>query len=133
MAGMRGLELVCIGRSRAFEIRYESGRYVDLAGRDLPDLLDMTCFACGASYYTLDGDEGIEFCPNCGRFEKRRFESLADLLEWSRGQHLGFNRFSGNKTFAVRGRDSWELRFAPDEDALRRRGERGDIHEVGGT
>jgi Rrf2 family protein len=27
MAYMRGLELVCIGRSHAFEVRYEDGRY----------------------------------------------------------------------------------------------------------
>jgi hypothetical protein len=132
MAWMRGLELVCIARTRAFEIRYESGRYVDLAGRDVPDLLDMTCFACGAAYYTLDGDEALEFCPNCGRFERMRFGDLPSLLQWSRGQHFGFTRFSGSKVFAVQAGDTWELRFAPDEDALIRRGQRGEIHEVAG-
>lgn len=130
MAGMRGLELVCVGRSRSFEIRYESGRYLDPAGRDLPDLLDMTCFACGAAYYTLDGDEGIEFCPSCGRFEKRRFETLGELLAWSRGQHWGFLRIPGHRAFATPGADGFELRFAIDEDDLRRRGLRGDLHPI---
>lgn len=130
MAGMRGLELVCVGRSRSFEIRYESGRYLDLAGREQPDLLDMTCFRCGAAYYTLDGDEALEFCPACGGFEKRRFESVGELLAWSRGQHWGFLRFNGRHAFATRGGDGWELRFGDDEDDLRRRGERGDLHPI---
>ena len=130
MAYMRGLELVCICKSRAFEIRYEDGRYIDPAGREVEDLLDMSCFRCGAAYYTLDGDEAIEFCPNCGAFERMRHRTLGDLLEWARTQDFDFLRYSGNHAFAVEGVDGWELRFAPDEDELRRRGIMGEIHEV---
>ena len=130
MTGIRGLELVCIGRRHSFELRYEAGRYLDPAGREVTDLLDMTCVVCGASYYTLEGEAGIEFCPACGRFERRRFGSLPELLQWASGQHWGFLKHSGNRVFAVQGRESWELRFGPDEEALRRRGERGDLHPV---
>jgi hypothetical protein len=130
MAYMRGLELVCIGKNRSFEIRYEGGRYLDPRGNEVDGLLDMTCFACGAAYYTIEGDEQIDFCPNCGRFEKMAFEDLASLLQWSRGQGFDFLRFSGRKVFAVRGEASWELRFASDEDELRRRGVKGEIHSM---
>lgn len=131
MAYMRGLELVCIGRAHSFEIRYEGGRYLDPRGIEVQGLLDMTCWACGASYYTLEGDVAIEFCPNCGRFERREFPALSDLLDWARGQSFDFLRFSGRKAFAVQGKTSWELRFALDEDDLRRRGERGAVHGIG--
>lgn len=130
MAFMRGLELVCICKTNSFELRYEGGKYLDPRGLEVTDLLDLTCFACGASYYTRDGDEQIDFCPNCGRFEKMRFETLADLLQWSRGQNFGFLRHSGARVFGVRGKDGWELRFAADEDALRRRGVTGEIHPM---
>lgn len=132
MAYMRGLELVCIGRNRSFEIRYEDGKYVDLTGREVEDLVDMTCFYCGAAYYTLEGDEGIEFCPNCGRFERQRFETLSELLEKLRGQNFDFLRFSGNRAFAVQDDLGWHLAFGRDEEALRRRGYKGEIHKVAG-
>ena len=130
MAYMRGLELVCIGRARSFELRYEDGRYLDLRGREIEDLLDMTCPGCSASFYTLADDQQIDFCPNCGRFERLRHEGLADLLAWSRGQSFDFLRFSGRKAFAVPGAAGWELRFAVDEAELRRRGVQGEIPEV---
>jgi len=127
---MRGLELVCIGRNRSFEIAYEDGKYVDIRGNEVEDLLDMACYSCGASYYTPDGEEAIDFCPNCGRFERLSNGTLADLLEWSRGQNFDFLRFSGRKAFAVQAEDVWELRFANDIEELRKRGEDGEAHEV---
>lgn len=130
MAYMRGLELVCIGKRHSFEIRYEGGRYLDIKGKEVEGLVDMCCFACGASYYTLDGEEQIDFCPNCGKFEKMRHETLMDLLEWSRGQNFDFLRYSGNKVFAVQGSDGWELRFAKNIEELRRRGIVGDVHPL---
>lgn len=133
MAYMRGLELVCIGRSHAFEIQYEAGRYLDLAGREIEGLVDMTCYHCGASYYTLEGEDGIEFCPNCGRFERRRFDRLVDLMEWCRGQNFDFLRFSGQRVFAMEDAVGWHLAFAPDEESLRRRGVRGEVHLIGGS
>lgn len=133
MAYMRGLELVCICRTHSFELRYENRRYVDLAGKEVEGLLDMTCYMCGASYYTLEGEEEIEFCPNCGRFERKRFDRLSDLLEWSRGQNFDFLRYSGQKAFAVFDNHGWHLAFAPDEATLRRRGFQGEIHLIAGA
>ncbi len=130
MAYMRGLELVCIAKSHSFELRYENGRYLDRQGHEVPDLLDVTCFACSASYYTREDEQQIDFCPNCGRFERMVFEDLASLLQWSRGQDWDFLRFSGRRAFGVRGAASWELRFATDEDELRRRGVSGEIHPM---
>ena len=130
MAYMRGLELVCITKSRSFEIYYENGIYLDARQKEVEDLLDLCCFACGAAYYTLDGEDQIDFCPNCGHFEKQQFEHLHDLLAWVPTQNFGFLRFSGARAFAVLGKASWELRFAPSEAALRQRGETGEIHEV---
>lgn len=132
MAFMRGLELVCICKAGAFEIRYEGGKYMDPRGHEVEDLLDLACYACGASYYTKDGDEQIDFCPNCGKFEKMQFETLPDLLQWSRGQSFDFLKYSqaGNRVFAVRGKAGWELKFAPDEEALRKRGIAGEIQAM---
>ena len=122
MSSMNGLELVVIGRTRFFELRYENGRYLDPAGKEVEDLMDLTCFNCGSPYYTLDGDEQIEFCPNCGAFYRREFKKLADLLEWSRTQNWDFLRFSGNKAFAVNINGLWELRFARDQRELLAKG-----------
>ena len=130
MAYMRGLELVCIAKTHSFELRYENGRYLDRQGHAVEDLLDVTCFACSASSYTREGDEQIDFCPNCGRFERMVFADLASLLQWSRGQSWDFLRFSGRRAFGVPGAASWELRFAMDEDELRRRGVSGEIHPM---
>jgi hypothetical protein len=131
MAYMRGLELVCIARTHSFEIRYEHGRYLDPRGREVEGLLDLTCFACSAAYYTLEDDEQIDFCPSCGRLERMAFADLASLLQWSRGQDWGFLRFSARRAFAVVGASgSWELRFAVDEDELRRRGVVGEVHSL---
>jgi hypothetical protein len=130
MAFMRGLELVCIGKTHSFEIRYEGGQYLDSRGKEVEDLLDLACFSCGASYYTRDGDEQIEFCPNCGKFEKAEFTTLSDLLQWSRGQNFDFLRFSGKRVFGVAAKDRWNLAFAVDETELRRRGVTSEVHPM---
>jgi hypothetical protein len=129
MAHMRGLELVCICKRRAFEIRYEDGRYVDLRGREVEGLLDVTCYHCMASYYTVEGEEEIEFCPNCGRFQRLRFENLSQLLTWSRGQDFSFLRYSSSKVFAVQEGDEWHLAFGKALEAVKRRGF-SQVHEV---
>jgi len=122
MSPMQGLELVVIGRTRSFELRYEDGRYLDPAGHEIEGLMDVTCFSCGTPYYTLEDDEQIEFCPNCGAFYRREFKTLAELLEWARGQNWGFLRYSGKHAFAVPYRGLWELRFAQDERKLLAKG-----------
>ena len=32
----------------------------DEPGEEVEDLIDMTCFSCAASYYTLDGGSRVE-------------------------------------------------------------------------
>ena len=129
MSRMRGLELVVIGRTNAFELRYEGGKYIDPSGNEIEELLDLTCFSCGASYFSLDGDEQIEFCPNCGAFFRREFKTLADLLEWSRTQNWGFLNYSGDHVFAVQRGDNWELRFMQNETAMLAKGYT-DFHRI---
>ncbi len=122
MSRMQGLEMVVIGRTHYFEIHYEDGKYLDPAGKEVEELLDLTCFSCGSPYFSLDGDEQIEFCPNCGAFYRREFHALADLLEWARSQNWGFLKYSGNHAFAVPINGLWELRFEPNERALLAKG-----------
>jgi len=129
MSRMQGLELVVIGRTNAFELRYEGGKYIDPSGNEIEELLDLTCFSCGASYFSLDGDEQIEFCPNCGAFFRREFKTLADLLEWSRTQNWGFLNYSGDHVFAVQRGDNWELRFMQNETAMLAKGYT-DFHRI---
>lgn len=122
MSHMQGLELVVIGRTHAFGLHYENGQYMDPFGREIEDLLDLTCFSCGASYFSLDEDEQIEFCPNCGTFFRREFKALADLMEWSRTQNWEFLKYSGNHVFAIQKDGLWELRFVHDETSLLAKG-----------
>lgn len=122
MSHMQGLELVVISRTHSFELRYEDGRYIDPSGQEIEDLLDLTCFSCGSSYFSLDGDEQIEFCPNCGAFFRREFKALSELMEWSRSQNWKFLSYSGNHAFAVPVKDRWELRFARNESELLAKG-----------
>ncbi len=127
---MRGLEMVCICRNKHFAIQYEGGQYRLPPGLKVSDLLDMTCFSCGAAYYT-HLDDAIEFCPNCGRFERRRFESAHDLAVWARDQSWKFLKLTGNQVFAVcREERDWFLAFAPDAMALEIQGVYLDVQPI---
>ena len=122
MSPLEGLELVVIGRTRFFAITYEDGKYLGPDGKEVDGLMDVTCFRCGVSYYTLEGEEEIEFCPNCGAFHRREFKSLAELLRWARTQNWGFLQFSGKHAYAVPVSGRWELRFARKDEELYAKG-----------
>lgn len=128
MSKMRGLELVAICKNRAFEIYYEKGEYYNENGEMVENLMDMICFSCGASYYTIE-DEAIDFCPNCGKFEKKKFNSFTELLEWSKEQSWDFLRFSGMQVFAIYSKDRWELIFEKNAETLLAKGYR-DFYKI---
>lgn len=118
MRNLVGLEMVCFGRSRHFELQYEAGRYVDDTQEPVVGLMDMCCYKCSTSYYTLEAD-GIDYCPNCGDFERKRFEEAADLVAHLQG--VDFSWLARNRLEAalVRTWDGdWQLRFTGDVAAL---------------
>jgi hypothetical protein len=135
MSKMRGLELVAIGKTRFFEIFYQwdenlkKNVYKNLKGDVLENLLDMSCYACGAAYYALE-DDPIAFCPNCGHFEREKFETLPDLITGIRGQNWDFLKFSGNSVFAVKKNDIWQVAFAKNENELMLEGRYSDIQKL---
>ena len=130
MRNLVGLEMVCFGRTRHFELVYEGGSYLDDDGAPVEDLLDNTCYACAASYYTRDGDP-IAFCPNCGDFERKRFAEHRDLVETMRGQDLAWLTRSGLTAVAVRTFEGdWRLRFARDPTGLLAAGKVAEVRSL---
>lgn len=120
MRNLDGLELTCFERGRHFELTYAGGGvYLDPKGESIDDLLDVTCFACAASYYTRRGDP-IPFCPNCGQIERKRFDRRDDLLEFLRGQDWSWLRVNGCRAVAVQTweEQDWQLRILRDPEAL---------------
>ena len=130
MSGIRGLEMIAIGKERFFEVFYEDGAYRDGRGKPVEGLLDMICFACGAAYYTLE-DQTIEFCPACGQFERTRFENLREIGQWANGQNWKFLAHNAKSVFAVTRGDGWYLAFARERVELESKGIYAEIHALG--
>jgi len=116
---IRGIELLVIAKGQSFELRYESGKYLKPNGEEIDNLLDMTCYACGNAYYTLE-DEPIEFCPHCGHFDRRQFDSFDELRTWAREQSWAFVKEIEHRYFAVFQEGRWGLRPARSADELKR-------------
>jgi predicted RNA-binding Zn-ribbon protein involved in translation (DUF1610 family) len=125
---IRGLELVALGKHASFEIEYVDGGYRRAdSGAEVPDLLDMTCYACGTAYYTTSGD-AVEFCPHCGNFERRRFESFIDLTHWAREQDWGFlKHVPGFQVFGVLKDRAWTIKLSRTREELEVRGAWADV------
>lgn len=121
MSTIRGLEMIAIGKEKHFEIFYEEGEYRDRKGQRVEGLMDMICFACGASYYTVE-EQPIEFCPACGQFERMRFENVREISQWANKQNWKFLKYTGNMVFAVTRGEEWYLAFAKDRARLEQRG-----------
>jgi hypothetical protein len=119
MRNLVGMEMICFGKSRHFELAYAAGGYADEKGEPVPDVLDMSCFVCTANYYTREGD-AIPFCPNCGHFERKRFQSHQELVEVLRGQDFTWLKRNGLQAISIQTFDSgdWRLTFAKDAGAL---------------
>jgi hypothetical protein len=118
-----GLEMVCFCKSKHFELEYGGkGTYVDARGEEVDDLIDMACYICTASYYTRDSDM-IPFCPNCGQFEKKRFDDQKEIAEFLRGQDFKWLTPKGLKAFLVQKPGAgWQLKFAANATDLQRSG-----------
>jgi len=121
MRNLDGMEMICFGRSKHFELEYGGkGKYVDPKGEPVDDVMDMACYVCTQSYYTRESDP-IPFCPNCGVFEKKRFTSAQELAEALRTQDWKWLEKTPTKVkvFMVQKHDGvWELRFAKDKLSL---------------
>ena len=129
MSPMEGLELLVIGRTKFFELTYENGKYYDPKGNEIEDLMDIACFKCGSPYYTLEGSEQIQFCPNCGAFDGLEFHTLPEFLRWARTQNWGFLQYSGKHAYAVHVGDEWILKFAFKDEELYAKGYE-EIHRI---
>lgn len=126
---IRGIELKALGRTRAIDILYEAGQYLGPNGQVLESLMDMACYNCGNAYYTFE-DDGIEFCPHCGFFERRRFESYEDLRVWAREQSWAFTRSIPEIYMAVHLEDRWEIRPTKDPEILKSSGRFEDVRPL---
>jgi hypothetical protein len=126
---MDGLELMAIGRTRCVELAYEGGVWVDLRGRPVEGLADVTCFSCMSSTFTFE-DEPIPFCPACGNIEREAFGTFEALLERLQGQSWAFLGRIGRAAFGVHRPHGWELAFARDADELLRTSRYGDVRRI---
>lgn len=114
MRNLEGMEMVCFSKSKHFELDYQGGGvYLDPRGNPITDLMDMNCYVCTASFYTREGDY-IDYCPNCGNFERKRFNEKEQLVEALRANDFSWlKRTAGLKTMMVQTWDGdWQLRFA---------------------
>ncbi|MCB9788243.1 MAG: hypothetical protein H6744_16290 [Deltaproteobacteria bacterium] len=118
MRNLIGLEMMCFGRSRQFELTYEGGAYLDDKGEPVTDLLDLACLECTTSFYTREGD-AIGYCPNCGSIERKRFEEREDLVSYLATHDLSWARRAGRPPVTAQTHDGdWRLIFARDPEAL---------------
>lgn len=118
MRNLVGLEMVCFERSKHFELVYEAGSYIDAKGEKVNGLLDMNCYVCTAAYYTTSGD-GIDFCPGCGHFDRKRFDTIEALREHLLGVDLSWlarNRLTALLIETWEG--EWRLTFHRDPARL---------------
>jgi len=123
---IRGLELIALGRTKSFELVYDQGTYRNVIGEEIDSLLDMSCYNCGNAYYTLEED-AIPFCPHCGNFERKKFDSYEDLCAWSREQNWGFTKYISETYVAVQTDDRWEIRPTTQPDQMKRQGRYLDV------
>ncbi len=129
-----GLEMTCFCKSKHFELEYggKGKGYVDPRGNVVDDLMDNTCYVCTASYYSRETD-AIPFCPNCGQFEKKRFNEQKELSEFLRGQDFKWLTAKGLKAFMVKKMaGGWELKFANNASDLQRSGAFDKVIDLAG-
>lgn len=131
MRVLDGMEMVCFGAASRFTLRYAGkGLYLNGRGEPVEDLMDMACYTCTASYYTRESD-AIPFCPNCGDFERKRFENAQELSAAVRGQTFPWVKQRGLQVFMVkRPEGQWELRFAPHIGELKQSGRYFEVIEL---
>lgn len=135
MRNLVGMEMVCFGRGRHFELTYEGGRYLDDKGEAVEDVVDSACYVCSASFYTRESD-AIGYCPNCGHIDRKRFDTPEALTDFLRGQDFSWLRRNGLSRFAVQtlaggpGGGDWQLRFARDAAPLQASGRYAQVRAL---
>jgi hypothetical protein len=127
MRNLIGLEMVCFARSRHFELQYANGGYVDEKQEPVAGLMDMCCYKCSTSYYTLEAD-GIDYCPNCGDFERKRFAEFEDLVTHLQGCDFSWlAKARLQAAFVHTHEGDWQLRFTRDLAMLEASGKYREI------
>ena len=117
MALLRGIETTAIGTTRAVEIDYERGGYLDKQGRKI-EVLDMSCYSCMHGYYVLDADP-IDYCPHCGRREGNPWATYDEARTWASKHEWQYMKKLGLLPFGTRRFDgSWVLGFAKSGQAI---------------
>ncbi len=130
MRHLIGMEMVCFGKSRHFELEYEGGHYVDDRGEPVEDVVDLACYVCTAAFYTREGDF-VPFCPNCGHIDRKRFDSKEALVDFVRGHDLSWLKKNGCAAATVQTLEGdWQLRFARDLGALEATGRYKHVHKL---
>lgn len=110
-----GMEMTCFGMSEQFTIEYAGGGYINPKREPVPDVVDMNCYACTASYYTREADF-LPFCPNCGHFDRKGFMERPALVDFIRGCDLSWLKQLGLIAVTVQTWDKgdWQLKFCKD-------------------
>jgi predicted RNA-binding Zn-ribbon protein involved in translation (DUF1610 family) len=130
MRNLIGLEMMCFGRTRQFELTYEGGGYVDDKGEPVKDLLDMACLECTTSYYTREGD-AVGYCPNCGNIERKRFDRREDLVTFLQGHDLSWARRAGREPLTVQTFEGdWRFAFSRDPRQLTASGKYREVRAL---
>ena len=122
MRTLVGLEMTCFARSKHFDLVYQGGVYLDGKGEEVRGLRDLNCYVCTQSYYTLS-DDGIDFCPGCGHFDRKRFDSLEGLREHLMGVDFSWLKRNGLSALcAETWEGEWRLVFHADPAQLEAKG-----------
>jgi len=118
---LEGMEMVCFTKSKHFELDYQGkGNYLDPRGNRVGDLMDMSCYVCTQQFYTREGDF-IDYCPNCGHFDRKRFNEQEQLVEALRGNDFSWLAKTPTKVKAIMVQTwegDWQLRFARNAQEL---------------
>ena len=123
MRNLIGLEMICFGKSKHFTLEYVGSGYINEKGQPVKGLMDMICFDCSASYFTLSGDM-CGFCPNCGSIERKRFSEKHQLVDFLQGQDWSWLKLNGLKVAYVQTwEEDWQLRFTKSVEQLEQAGQ----------
>ena len=114
-----GMEMVCFCKTEHFTLSYSGGGYADRRGEPVPDVMDMNCYVCTANFYSREGDF-IDFCPNCGHFDRKGFTTREQLVDHLRGQDCTWLATNGLQAVTVQTWDKgdWQLKFVRNIAAL---------------
>lgn len=130
MRNLVGLEMVCFAKSKHFTLDYAGGGYVDMKGEPVEDVMDMACYACSTSYFTRSSDP-VEYCPNCGHIDRKRFGQMEDLRDYLLGTDFTWTKKNGTKPVMVQTWEGdWQLRFTRNAPQLEASGQYKGVRDL---